>query len=269
MPGAPPSALLMLMAIVAAGLSAWCVLRPPPRLRPARPTVPTGRAPGPGTGSDRALVAGLGGPAPEARFDKTTLRAVSAVGGGAAGLLLVPGVAGPVVAVVAAAVVWWRSSSWDTAGDKKRRERIAADLPHVVDLMVAALESGASPGAALERVVHAVGGPVAEELRVWLAHLDLGSDPALVWAEVARHPQLGRLGRALHRATESGAPVSAALARLAEELRARNRSEVEARVRAVEVKATLPLAACMLPAFLLLGVVPLVAGSVTGGLLLP
>jgi hypothetical protein len=35
-------------------------------------------------------------------------------------------------------------------------------------------------------------------------------------------------------------------------------------VRQVEVRATAPLAACLLPAFVLLGVVPLVAGLLRG-----
>jgi hypothetical protein len=39
---------------------------------------------------------------------------------------------------------------------------------------------------------------------------------------------------------------------------------VEARVRQVEVKTAVPLGVCLLPAFILVGVVPLVAGSVIG-----
>jgi hypothetical protein len=38
---------------------------------------------------------------------------------------------------------------------------------------------------------------------------------------------------------------------------------VGTRARAVGVKAALPLGVCLLPAFVLVGVVPLVAGSVT------
>jgi hypothetical protein len=43
-------------------------------------------------------------------------------------------------------------------------------------------------------------------------------------------------------------------------MRARARAEVEARAKTVEVRAAAPLGACFLPAFVLLGVVPLVAG---------
>ena len=51
------------------------------------------------------------------------------------------------------------------------------------------------------------------------------------------------------------------MARLAVDLRRGARARVEARARAVGVRAALPLGLCLLPAFVLLGVVPLVAGS--------
>jgi hypothetical protein len=51
--------------------------------------------------------------------------------------------------------------------------------------------------------------------------------------------------------------------RLSDDLRRQVRAEVESRARAVGVKAALPLGTCLLPAFVLVGVVPLVAGSVS------
>jgi hypothetical protein len=50
------------------------------------------------------------------------------------------------------------------------------------------------------------------------------------------------------------------MARLAAELDQRSRAGVEERARAVGVKAAVPLGLCLLPSFLLIGVVPLVAG---------
>jgi hypothetical protein len=57
--------------------------------------------------------------------------------------------------------------------------------------------------------------------------------------------------------------VADAMARLAGDLRRDARARVEGRARAVGVKAAVPLGLCMLPAFVLLGVVPLVAGSMS------
>ncbi len=204
------------------------------------------------------------GPPGSARSRGAVLRAVAAAGAAGAVLLLVPGIAGLAGAPLAAAVVWWRGEGWETAAERRRRARLEDDLPHVVDLMVAGLAAGADPGHALERIAAAVPGPTGRELVGWVARLKLGADPAGVWSAMAGHPQLGRLGVVLRRSAESGAPVGPALARLAEDLLERRRSEVEARVRQVEVKATVPLGLCLLPAFVLLGVVPLVAGAALG-----
>lgn len=130
--------------------------------------------------------------------------------------------------------------------------------------MASALAAGAAPGAALAAVAAVVEPPAAEELRAGATRLALGSDPVTVWRSLAAHPQLGRLGTTLLRSAESGAPVTAALSRLGEELRSQRRADVEARVRQVEVKAAVPLGLCLLPSFVLLGVVPLVAGSALG-----
>jgi Flp pilus assembly protein TadB len=169
---------------------------------------------------------------PTPRDNALLLRVVGALGAAAAVLLLVPGTAGPPVSVVVGVLVWRRSGQWEGSGARRRRARVDADLPHVVDLLVATVT--------------------------------VGADPVSVWADMARHPQLGRLGTTLRRSAESGAPVASALRRLSADLRDRQRAEVESRVRQVEVKSAVPLGVCLLPAFVLVGVVPLVAGSALG-----
>jgi pilus assembly protein TadC len=119
-----------------------------------------------------------------------------------------------------------------------------------------------SPAAAVEQISEAVAPPARDELSELAARLRLGLDPGTVWRELAKHPQLGGLGRSVARAVESGASVSDAMQRLSDDLRQRSRGEVESRARAVGVKAAVPLGICLLPAFILVGVVPLVAGSV-------
>jgi Flp pilus assembly protein TadB len=182
-------------------------------------------------------------------------------------LLIVPGLPGGGLAVVAGAAVWSRRSRWESSAARRRRATLDAELPHVVDLMTAALAAGAAPTTALALVAEVVDPVMEEELRSWTTRLALGGDPVTVWESMAGHPQLGRLGTTLHRSAESGAPVTAALQRLSEDLRARRRAAVEERVRQVEVRAAVPLGVCLLPAFVLVGVVPLVAGSVSGLLL--
>jgi Flp pilus assembly protein TadB len=181
---------------------------------------------------------------------------------GAAPVLLVGGALGVVAGLVVAVVTHRTLASREPAHVRRRREAVARSLPLVVDLLAVTLASGASPSAALSAVAEAVEGPVAEDLRAAEHSLRLGQDPARVWRQVARQPALAALGRSMARAVETGASVRDSLHRLAEDLDASGRLEAESKARAVGVRAAAPLGLCLLPAFILLGIVPLVAGSV-------
>lgn len=186
-------------------------------------------------------------------------------GGGAAtfvgGPLAVPTgvVVGAVVGVVAGRV--------EPAAVRRRREAVRRDLPHVVTLLGAALRSGAAPADGIDLVCRALPGPAADRLVPVAARLRLGGDPAVIWGALGGDPELAPLGRTLSRAQRTGAPVVAAVERLGEELARRGRAEVEDRARAVGVRAAVPLGLCLLPSFLVLGIVPLavaLASTITG-----
>ena len=249
-------------AVLAAALTALAValwsshpVRSRVPLTRAALTATPAAAPGTGPGP---LVGGRGGPDRHGLLRLTGSTAI-----GLAVWAFVPGVWGLAAATAATAVAWRRSRSWEPASAKRRRLRVEAELPWVVDLLTAALRAGLGPAEALARVTEVSHPDVRQALQVPLARLRLGADPVAVWTELARHSGLGRLGVTLRRAAESGAPVVDALTRLAEDLRASRRAAVEVRVRRIEVQAALPLGVCLLPAFVLLAVVPLVAGSAT------
>ncbi|WP_245156052.1 type II secretion system F family protein [Nocardioides sp. 503] len=174
--------------------------------------------------------------------------------------LFVGGTAGLVGGPVAAVVAWVVLGRSEPTTLRRRRERVARELPHVVTLLAAALRAGATPAEATRLVCRALPGPATERLQRVVAHLDLGADPGQVWSEVAREPGLAPLGRVLARSQATGASVVVAVERLSDELAMQGRAAVEDRARAVGVKAALPLGLCLLPAFLLIGIVPLVAG---------
>jgi Flp pilus assembly protein TadB len=203
------------------------------------------------------------GPPTPGREDRPTLRVVATVSVAAGVLLFVGGPVGGVASLVAATACWWVAGRLEPPSARRRRERLSASVPHAVDLLAAALAVGLSPGAALEEITEVVDPPLADELEALVARLRMGVDPVTVWRDLSRHPQLGGLGRAVLRAVESGASVADAMLRLADDQRRRSHAEVEGRARAVGVKAALPLGVCLLPAFILVGVVPLVASSVS------
>jgi len=181
----------------------------------------------------------------------------------AGGAVFAPGPVSVPVGCAAATGVWWAASRAESPERRRRREQARRELPHLVELYAAALAAGAAPGAALGQVRAALPGAAADELAGVQAGLDLGRSPHDVWAEPADHPALAPLGRSMARAQVSGAPVVDAVRLLADELAERARSEVEDRARTVGVKAAVPLGLCLLPAFLLLGIVPMVAGAIS------
>lgn len=141
------------------------------------------------------------------------------------------------------------------------RAAIRADLPVAADLLAACCCAGRAPTQSLDVVADAVGGPLGRRLAEVDARLALGAPPGVEWSRLAHDPLLGGLGRVLARSGESGAPLVRALERLATDERRRARGEAQERARNVSVRAAAPLALCFLPAFMLLGIVPAVAGG--------
>lgn len=245
--------LCSVLAVVAGGLAAALAVHgPPPEPRPRR-----SREGDPWDGAR----AGSSPP----RSDVPSLRLTTSSGVLLGVLFLVGGAAGPVLgpalAAAAAGLSWWLTGRLEPPAARRRRERLAAALPLCVDLLAACLAAGLSPGSAVELVTETVGAPLSEELAMLTARLRVGVDPSTVWRDLARHPQLGGLGRTVSRAVDSGASVADAMQRLAADLRREGRAQAETRARAVGVKAAVPLGVCLLPAFVLVGVVPVVAGS--------
>jgi Flp pilus assembly protein TadB len=198
---------------------------------------------------------------PSARRDSSAprRRRVVLVGlvAGAAVALLLGGAPGVVVGVLVAVATAAALSRLEPRRDRDRRERLAAQAPLVVDLVAACLASGAALEPSLAAAARAVGPPVADELGTVVSWLRLGADPETAWA--ATDPALAGLARAVVRSSQTGAPLADLLPRVAAEARAVHRAQAEARVRTASVRLTAPLGAAFLPAFLLLGVVPVVA----------
>lgn len=146
--------------------------------------------------------------------------------------------------------------------DQRARTGLARDVPRAADLMATCLDAGTPPGEAVAVVCEETVGPVTAALRPVAAALRAGTDPAAAWALAGgrRGDPLGRLGRAYVRGATTGAPLARSLRTVASDERTRTRTAAEAAARRAGVRAIGPLAACFLPAFLLLGVVPVVVG---------
>ncbi|MFE7188200.1 type II secretion system F family protein [Kitasatospora sp. NPDC057541] len=139
--------------------------------------------------------------------------------------------------------------------------RLVRQLPLTAELLAACLGSAASPAAAVAAVGASVDAPMGPRLLSTAAELALGSPPEICWRRLGEeHPPLAPLSRCLVRTSLSGAPAAAALCGLASGRRAEAVRAAHARVRRAGVLATAPLGLCFLPAFVLIGVAPVVVG---------
>ena len=190
-------------------------------------------------------------------------RGLLAVLAGVGGFVFVGGRAAPVAAAVAGIAAWWFIGRTESPATRRIRRQVRRDLPHLVDLLAAALRGGATPGAGVQMACAALPGPAADRLAGVTERLGLGVDPEKVWGSLADDPDLAPLGRALARSHRTGAGVVSTIEQLADDLGRSARAHVEERARAVGVRAALPLGLCLLPSFLLLGIVPLVVGMLS------
>lgn len=179
---------------------------------------------------------------------------------GIACAVVVGGIAGPLVGAAVAFGCHRLCSKLEPRSQRRRRGRIVADLPVAIDLLAACLRAGGSWQRSVAVVADAIGGPLGEELHGVAARVRLGADPAGAWLTLSASPALAPLARTAARACDSGAAMVPTLVRLAQDQRRAARAEAMARAREAGIRAAAPLGLCFLPAFVLLGIVPAIAG---------
>lgn len=170
-----------------------------------------------------------------------------------------------VVAVVAVGGSWLWAGALVVAGIVGARARqkpttATEEVALAADLMSACLTAGAGVLDALAAASAAVGSRLGELARPVVDELHRGSSPEQAWASWLADERLAPVARSCVRSSGSGAAVAAELARVAARLRARQRALVQERVARASVWVVLPLGLCFLPAFVVVGVVPLVIG---------
>ncbi|ATE52115.1 type II secretion system F family protein [Actinosynnema pretiosum] len=137
-------------------------------------------------------------------------------------------------------------------------------LAETWDLFAAALRSGLPVPSALHAVLPGTPPGAAERLGQVRDLLALGADPATAWDPALDHPATAPLARSARRTARSGAALADQVADLAARLRAGAADDAESRAQRAAVLVAGPLSLCFLPAFLCLGVAPVLIGIASG-----
>lgn len=156
------------------------------------------------------------------------------------------------------------------------RERIATrsrstgvvqtELADTVELLAVCLAAGSSMGHALDVVAQVSGEETAAVLERVSAPMGVGVVEQQAWLELQSDEAWRQVASDVARSARSGTSLVEVLQVHAEEARMIAEEQALQSARTAGVRSVVPLMACFLPAFVLVGVLPIIAGLL-GGLL--
>jgi len=135
-----------------------------------------------------------------------------------------------------------------------------------LDVLAVCLEAGMAVSAAAAAAAPSAPAKLGRILRRAADLLALGADPAVAWSippelpNKSADPQIDALLRLARRSASSGAALAGGVAELADQCRHDAAHAAAAAAERAGVLIAGPLGLCFLPAFVCLGIVPVVAG---------
>lgn len=126
-----------------------------------------------------------------------------------------------------------------------------------IELFGACVRSGVNPAVAAAAVAEVSSGCAVGWSSV-SALLTIGTDASTAWSPLADDPYLHELARLTAFSQHTGSSLAASCERIATELRTRSADETTAAAERAGVIIAIPLAVCFLPAFLILGLAPII-----------
>ncbi len=157
---------------------------------------------------------------------------------------------------------WLRAHVTSRAGAAHDRA-LAEGVPAVCDLLAVCVESGRPPRSALLVVAEASPEPTRSALLGVWNQIDLGVREELAWASLGELPGYQQVGRDLARSVSTGVALASRLRAHARAARVEVEEASRVRARTVAVSGVIPLMVCYLPAFMLVGIVPIFGGLVS------
>lgn len=142
---------------------------------------------------------------------------------------------------------------------KKRREAMAAQLPHVAELVAFALSAGETPVAALDRVVRSTRGPLTDELASVVWQVRGGVTMADSLHSLARETgvrQIDRFVDSMLVAVERGTPLADVMRAQAADSRAAAHRDLLVKAGRAEVLMLIPVIFLVLPMVVVIALYP-------------
>lgn len=171
----------------------------------------------------------------------------------------------PLIGLVVA-FSWWVASMMARRRRTQRRDDAIADgLADVIDLFAVGLLSGRNITATTRDVSLWIDGELGEQFRRCGERVDRGRTIADALEDLAAEtgPPIRPLVAALVASERYGAPITHGLSQLAADSRADRHRRAEAAARRLPVVLLFPLVVCVLPAFLLVTVIPVVIDTLS------
>ncbi len=151
----------------------------------------------------------------------------------------------------------------ETSSAKVARLEKLRQLPTTLDLLAAVLEAGTPMREALRLVVEFSSSVISADLAKVQAQIQVGISDVESWRTLSGDEIWGDVAADIARSAQFGTPVAQILRIHSETLRQEAREQGLAEAKAVGVKSALPLICCFLPAFILVGVIPILASAFT------
>jgi Flp pilus assembly protein TadB len=128
------------------------------------------------------------------------------------------------------------------------------------ELLAVCLEAGLPVAVAVTAAAEPLRGAVGAGMRRTAGLLELGADPVAAWRAVEQLPALATFARAAGRSAGTGSTLAQVARAEAGRIRATLLDTAQAKAQRAAVLITAPLGLCFLPAFLVLGIGPVVVG---------
>jgi tight adherence protein C len=214
------------------------------------------------TTAQQLHAAGLGRVRPEAFL---AAKAAASIGLGVLGTMLAAAAGGGGSALaflfVGAAAGFIGPDMLLRSRTRRRQETVLTELPNALDLLAVIVEAGLGMDAALSRYAQTADGPLADEVRLLVAELRVGTsrpDVLKRFAERIPGPEAKSFVRGVIQADQLGTSLSEALRALANEVRYRRQMVAEEAANKAPVKMLFPTVFCIFPVLFVVVLGPVV-----------